>query len=176
MAIEDDDIVPVFDYCKKRVLVMGAGNILFGDDGFGPAVIEELQKRDDVPDDVYLMDIGTSARPILFNIVLSEKVPEAIIIIDSVTKGRGAGEVFEIDLDELPTEKSDDFQFHFVPTSNMLKDLRDEKGTQIIVIACEAEDIPEITMYMGLSDSVKAAVPVAADLVLKRARDVLEGR
>lgn len=28
---------------KKSVLVLGCGNILFGDDGFGPAVVEHLQ-------------------------------------------------------------------------------------------------------------------------------------
>ena len=44
MGTDDDEMEPIFKYCTKRILVMGAGNILFGDDGFGPAVVEELQK------------------------------------------------------------------------------------------------------------------------------------
>jgi coenzyme F420 hydrogenase subunit delta len=171
----DTEFDLVFSYCRKPILIMGAGNILYGDDGFGPAVIEELEKREDIPDEIHLLDIGSSARNILFNILLSEKIPETIILIDSVNKGRGPGEVFEIDIDELPVEKSDDFQFHLVPTSNMMKDLRDERGVNLVIIACEAVHIPEVDMFEGLSDELKAAVPVAADLAIKRAREALGG-
>ena len=31
------------DILKKPILILGCGNILFGDDGFGPAVIEHLE-------------------------------------------------------------------------------------------------------------------------------------
>jgi len=170
-----DDGGPVFDYCKKKVLVLGAGNILFGDDGFGPAVIEELERRK-LPKDIYVMDVGSSARGILFNILLSEKIPDVMIIVDSMTKEtakRKPGTVLEVGLEDLGAEKSDDFQFHYVPTSNMLLDLRDQKGMTVIIIACVVKEIPKEQMFMGLSDPVKAAVPVAADLVIKRAKDLL---
>jgi coenzyme F420 hydrogenase subunit delta len=173
--MSDEGFDLVFSYCRKPVLVMGAGNILYGDDGFGPAVIAELEARDDVPDHVHLLDVGSGARNVLFNIVISEKVPETIILVDSVLEGQGPGKVFEIDLEDLPVEKSDDFQLHLVPTSNMMKDLRDQRGVNLIIIACEAENIPEVDMYEGLTESMKAAVPVAADLVLKRAREAFDG-
>ena len=173
MSEEEFDLV--FSYCRKPVLVMGAGNILYGDDGFGPAVIAELETRDDVPDYVHLLDVGSGARNFLFNMVISEKVPGTIILVDSVLEGQGPGKVFEIDLDDLPVEKSDDFQLHLVPTSNMMKDLRDQRGVNLIIIACEAENIPEVDMYEGLTDSVRAAVPIAADLVLKKAREAHGG-
>jgi coenzyme F420 hydrogenase subunit delta len=169
-----DEKMPVFDYCKKKVLVMGAGNILFGDDGFGPAVIEELGRRK-LPKDIYILDVGSSARGILFNILLSDKIPKVLIIVDSMTKEtakKRPGTVLEVGLEDLGAEKSDDFQFHYVPTSNMLLDLRDQKGMTVIIIACVVKDIPKEQMFMGLSDPVKAAVPVAADLVLKRAADL----
>jgi coenzyme F420 hydrogenase subunit delta len=169
------DDLPVFDYCKKRVLVMGAGNILFGDDGFGPAVIEELEKRK-LPHDIYILDVGSSARGILFNILLSEKIPKVLIIVDSITKEtakKKPGTVLEVGLEGLGAEKSDDFQFHYVPTSNMLLDLRDNRGMTVIIIACVVKEIPKEQMFMGLSDPVKAAVPVAADMVLKRAKGLL---
>lgn len=172
--IEDADTAPVFDYCKEHVLIIGCGNPLFGDDGFGPAVIKELEGRPRL-EGIYLLDAGTSARNVLFNIMLSEKVPDAIVIIDSIGKGKGPGKVFELQMDELTVEKSDDFQFHFVPAGNMLRQIRDEKGVRVIIIACEAVTIPRETMYMGLSDEVRAAIPVAADLALKRASDILGG-
>jgi coenzyme F420 hydrogenase subunit delta len=36
---------------KKRVLVLGCGNILFGDDGFGVEVTRYLKDNPNVPDD-----------------------------------------------------------------------------------------------------------------------------
>jgi len=174
MAEEEFDLV--YPYCRKPVLVMGAGNILFGDDGFGPAVIEELEKRDDIPDFVHLLDVGSGARNFLFNIVISEKIPEIIILVDTVLEGQGPGKVFEIDLDDLPVEKSDDFQFHLVPTSNMMRDLKDQRGVNLIIIACEAENIPEVDMYEGLSDKVRAAVLIAADLIIKKAKEAYDGK
>ncbi len=170
-----DEEMGVFDYCKRRILVMGAGNILFGDDGFGPAVIEELGRRKGRPKDLYLLDVGSSARGILFNILLSEKIPEVLIIVDSMTRQKAKkkpGTVLEVGLEDLGAEKSDDFQFHYVPTSNMLLDLRDQRGMTVIIIACVVKEIPKEQMFMGLSDPVKAAVPVAADMVLKRAVDL----
>ena len=169
------DRLPVFDYCKKKILVMGAGNILFGDDGFGPAVIEELGRRK-LPKDIFLLDVGSSARGILFNILLSDKIPKVLIIVDSMTKEtvkKKPGTVLEVGLEGLGAEKSDDFQFHYVPTSNMLLDLRDNRGMTVIIIACVVKEIPKEQMYMGLSDPVKAAVPVAAGMVLKRAKGLL---
>lgn len=168
-----DDIDPVYSYCRKRFLVMGAGNPLYGDDGFGPEVIKELERRD-IPDDIHLMDVETSARNFIFNILISEVTPRAVIIVDSMSKGRGPGEVYEVDLDDLPTEKSDDFQFHFTATSNMLRELWTERGIRIVIIGCEAAYIPEVNMEMGLSEPVRAAVPVAADMVLRRAAELRE--
>jgi len=37
---------------QKSTLILGCGNTLFGDDGFGPAVIHFLEKHFKVPKDV----------------------------------------------------------------------------------------------------------------------------
>ena len=42
---------------EKSILVFGCGNILFGDDGFGPAVVNHLQEKYSLPDDVLVMDV-----------------------------------------------------------------------------------------------------------------------
>ena len=39
--------------------VLGLGNVLMGDDAFGPWVIEELLARWEFPEDVTLLDVGT---------------------------------------------------------------------------------------------------------------------
>jgi coenzyme F420 hydrogenase subunit delta len=46
----------------KSTLVFGWGNILFGDDGFGPAVVKYLQDNYPLPEEVLALDAGTSYR------------------------------------------------------------------------------------------------------------------
>ncbi len=164
LFLENMEKLPV--YCRKKILIAGCGNKLFGDDGFGPAVVEYLIKHHHVPDDVYLMDVGTGIRKILFTLTLSEARPEVIVIIDAVDKGRQPGEIFEISLEEIPEEKIDDFSIHQVPSSNLLKELQDYCSVTVRVMACQTEAIPE-TMQSGLSEPVKKAVPLMAKKIVE---------
>ena len=148
-------------YCRKEILIAGCGNILFGDDGFGPAVIDYLNDHYSIPENVCLHDVGTGIRKILFTITLSEPRPKVIVIIDAVDKGRNPGEYFEISLEEIPFEKIDDFSIHQVPSSNLLKELQDLCSVKVRVMACQIESIPE-TMQGGLSEPVQKAVSLTA--------------
>jgi len=130
------------DIPNKNVLVFGCGNILFGDDGFGPRVAEELLKSYHLPGNVGVINAGTSVRNILFDIVLSEKKPAKIIIIDAIDAGKTPGEIIELPIDEIPEKKIDDFSMHQLPTSNLLKELKDFCKVDVIIIACQVENIP----------------------------------
>lgn len=47
---------------SAEIIVVGCGNILFADDGFGPEVIKalgEYSKENPLPDNVMLIDAGT---------------------------------------------------------------------------------------------------------------------
>lgn len=161
------DVVP--EYAAKRVLILGVGNVLFGDDGFGPAAAEYLQKNCKVPNDVYVMDVGTGAGDILFNVALSSKKPKKIIILDSVNMKRKPGEVFQLSLDELPADRMSDFSMHFFPSPNALKELRDQMGVQVVIVACQAGKMPD-SVSPGLSEAVQKTLPKAAEMVLELAR------
>ena len=119
----NDPCIP--EMYRKRVLVLGCGNILFGDDGFGPEVVAHLEVHHTIPEDVCVADAGTSARKILFPILLDEQRPEHIIIVDAVDAGRRPGEIFEISVEDIPENKIDDFSLHQLPTSNLLRELKE---------------------------------------------------
>jgi len=153
-------------YCQKEILIAGCGNKLFGDDGFGPEVVEYLLSHYSIPNNICLLDVGTGIRKILFTISLSEPRPKVIVIIDAVDKGRKPCEIFEITLDEIPKEKIDDFSIHQVPSSNLLKELQDFCSVKVRVMACQIKTIPE-TMQSGLSKPVKKAVPLMAQRIVK---------
>ena len=150
----------------KPVLVLGCGNILFGDDGFGPKVIETLLESYQVSESAELIDVGCSVRKLLFNILLSEKRPEKIIIVDAFDVGIEPGQIFEIDIEDIPDNKIDDFSMHQMPTSNLLKELKDKTKIEIKVISCQPEFIPE-SVDMGLSAKVSSKIPEICDLVIE---------
>jgi len=151
------------DLFSKRILVLGCGNLLFGDDAFGPLVANRLNKEG-VPQDVAVIDAGTGVRDVLFDLLLLEKKPEKVIVIDAVDINRRKGEVFLLDLDAVPAVKTDDFSLHQVPTSNMLKELRDRCGVEVTVVGCQPDFIPA-EIRMEVSENVRSAIGGAADLV-----------
>jgi coenzyme F420 hydrogenase subunit delta len=156
------EILPAF--CKASRVVLGIGNVLFGDDGFGPAVIDRLTNHYHVPNDVYMMDVGTGARKLLFTLALSPHHPQEIIIVDAVDGGAGDGQVGEIRLEDLPSAKRDDFSLHQVPTSNLLQELQEIHHVKIMVIACDVGCVPQM-IQPGLSSQAEDAVIEAAQLL-----------
>ena len=146
---------------EKSIVVFGCGNILFGDDGFGPAVANHLLERYSIPNDVIIMDVGTSIRSILFDLILSEKKPQRIIIVDAVDKpGKKPGEVFEIPVEEIPENKTFDFSLHQFPTVNLLAELGNHTGIEVKIIVAQTKDIPD-TVRPGLSKVMHGALAEA---------------
>lgn len=143
---------------KKSVLIFGCGNILWGDDGFGPAVIARLKEHYQLPEEVLAMDVGTSIRDILFDLVLSDKKPKKIFIIDAVDyPDRKPGEVFEIPVEGIPEKKTSDFSLHQFPTVNMLQELKEHSPIKIKILVAQVQSIPD-EVKPGLTPVMEAAV------------------
>ncbi len=146
---------------NESVLILGCGNTLFGDDGFGPAVVERLLKDHDLPAGVLAMDVGTSVREVLFDLLLSQTKPRRIIVLDAVEhEGRQPGEIFEIDVDQISPEKTADFSLHQFPTVNMLKELQDHFPIEVTILVAQVQDLPE-EVRPGLSPAMEKAVTQA---------------
>ena len=154
------------EFCRKPTLILGCGNMLFGDDGFGCALVEHLEAHVRVPDEVCLLDVGTGVRKLLFTLCLSPVRPHRLLILDGVDRARPPGEVFEIDLGEIPAEKLDDFSIHHVPTTNLLRDLHEHCGVEVRVLACQTGPLPD-AVRPGLSEAMRAALPRAAAWVAR---------
>jgi coenzyme F420 hydrogenase subunit delta len=153
-------------------LIFGCGNVLIGDDGFGPRVIDHLQRHYDLPEQVTALDVGTSIRDILFDLLLSPRKPRRIFIVDAVSQsGRAAGELFELPLQQIPHDKINDFSLHQFPSVNLLLELKEFGGVDVRVLAAQTRHIPE-TVQPGLSAEVQAAIPRACDWLLERLQRV----
>jgi len=156
------------------VLILGCGNVLFGDDGFGCELVQHLESRRPVPEHVCLLDAGTGVRKLLFTLCLSPVRPRRILILDAVDMGQTPGAWFEIDPGEIPVVKLDDFSLHQIPTSNLLRELQEQTGVEVRVLACQTGPLPD-HVCPGLSEPVRDAVPQAAGWVEREYFDAAGG-
>lgn len=72
---------------RVRVLVLGIGNILWADEGFGVRVLEALDAGHTFPDDVTLLDGGTQG---LYLLPYLEEA-DGVVIVDAVDFGSAPG-------------------------------------------------------------------------------------
>ncbi|MBU1565425.1 MAG: hydrogenase maturation protease [Proteobacteria bacterium] len=144
---------------ENKTMIFGCGNLIMGDDGFGPAVIEQLQKHYDLPVGVQAIDAGTCVREYLFDFLLMEEGrPEKIIVLDAVDfTDRQPGEVFEILPEQIPAKKIHDFSLHQFPTVNLLQELAENTGIKVQILAAQIKFIPE-EIAPGLSPVMTHAV------------------
>lgn len=70
-----------------RAAVLGLGNVLMGDDGFGPAVVEALRARYEVPRSVELLDAGTPGLELLSLV----QGLDHLVLVDTVETGDPPG-------------------------------------------------------------------------------------
>jgi len=154
------------EFCQRSTLVLGCGNILFGDDGFGCALVDYVESHHRVPDDVCMLDVGTGVRKLLFTLCLSPVRPRRLLVVDALDAGRSVGETFEIDPADIPPIKLDDFSMHQIPTSNLLRELQEDCGVEVRVLACQTGPLPE-EISPGLSPAVEAALPHAAEWLVR---------
>lgn len=140
------------------VLLFGCGNSLFGDDGFGPAVIEALLSQYQLPDHVRAEDVGTSIRDILFDLLLSPQKPKKLLIVDAADQGgRSPGELYELPLDQIAVNKVNDFSVHHFPSLNLLQELSVGGGVEVKMLAVQIKHIPT-EVEPGLSPEVQEAI------------------
>ena len=85
-----------------KLLILGVGNPMMGDDGFGIAMVEELA-REDLPDGVEVVDGGTGGLGLVSLIEEAERV----LILDTADMGKPPGTVIEFAPDQVRNMASD---------------------------------------------------------------------
>jgi coenzyme F420 hydrogenase subunit delta len=157
----------IYDFLKKPIFILGCGNVLFGDDGFGPAVVNYLETHYSIPENVLVQDMGTSIQEFLFDLLIAPQKPKRIFIVDALSQpGRTPGELFEIDLSLFPQKKISGRPAHQFPSLNQLQELGGLTGAVIRILVVQSQPLPE-TVLPGLSQAVQEAVPRACDWLMQ---------
>lgn len=147
-----------------RILVLGIGNILWADEGFGVRVLEALDRDYVFPDNVTLLDGGTQG---LYLLPYLEEA-DGLVIVDAVDYGLPPGTLHVLVDDQVPAvlaaRKVSLHQTGFQEILGLLA-LRDCTPSRIVLVGVQPELLDDYGG--GLTDTVAAQVAPAAARVVK---------
>jgi len=146
-----------------NILLLGIGNVLWADEGFGVRVIERLQKGYRFPDQVNVMDGGTQG------VYLVEHVQAAdvLIVFDAIDYGLPPGTLKRIENDDVPNflgaKKMSLHQTGFQEVLAMAQMLGNHPQ-HLLLIGVQPEELDD---YGGsLRPIVKAQIQPAIDMAI----------
>ncbi len=146
----------------SRVLVAAVGNVLRGDDGFGPAVAARLPP---LPEGAEVIETGIGGVALLQELLAS---CDGLILIDAVDRGAPPGTVFLIEPEVGEAEHVPDL--HLANPERVLT-MAKALGClppRVLIVGCQPADVDELDER--LSPPVERAVEVAA----KRVREAVD--
>jgi hydrogenase maturation protease len=83
---------------SERILILGIGNVLWADEGFGVRRVEAMAGRFRLPDNVRLLDGGTQGLYLLPDL----EEADALIVFDAVDYGLPPGTLKVVEGEEVP--------------------------------------------------------------------------
>ena len=150
----------------ERVTVVGVGNVMRGDDGFGVEVVRRLRELG-APPNVQLIEAGEV--PESFLGVIRRFRPTHILFVDAAIQGLSPGELRLLDpRDELGLPIST----HKIPLRLLCEYVERTIGSKTAILAAQPE---QVGFREGLSDPVRRGVEEAADVIHRALGERLGG-
>lgn len=143
-----------------RTLILGVGNILLRDEGFGVHVIKAMEGSA-LPKGSDLLDGGTAALDILNHITDYQR----LIVIDAVRGGERPGSIYRFTPDDLTPESKLLTSVHQIDLLDVLR-MADALGcmpASVVIIGVEPK---AIGVGLELSPELQARVSQVAELAL----------
>ncbi|WP_076364946.1 HyaD/HybD family hydrogenase maturation endopeptidase [Phaeovulum vinaykumarii] len=150
------------------MLVLGIGNLLWADEGFGPRALEALAGQYAFPDHVRLLDGGTQG---MYLLPFLEEA-DALLILDAVDFGLPPGKLVVRRDAEVPAFLgAKKMSLHQTGFQEVLAtaDLLGRLPRRITLIGCQPEELEDYGG--GLRASVAARIPEAISAVLSELAD-----
>ncbi len=146
------------------VTVLGVGNIVLRDEGFGVRVVQQLAADYDGPDEVQILDGGTLGMELLRFLEGTEK----LLILDAV-KGASPGKLYRFSGDEVKGHFKDKLSAHEIGISDILTlfELTEKSLPEVIVLGASPM---ELEAGLDLSPVLSALVPEAERMAVDELR------
>jgi len=150
----------------KDINVIGLGNLLYGDEGFGVAALEMFREATHFPSSVHCIDGGTQGIYLLDYIESSD----AVIIFDALIPLDYDRRVYVYRNDELPAFIHRKMSSHQMGLSEMLG-IAKLHGRMPLEIALIGVPPRELELNVGLSTEISLLLPEAVE----QARALVDG-
>ena len=146
----------------NEITVLGIGNIILSDEGFGVRVVEYLKNKYTFPDNVALIDGGTLGVELTQFITGTKK----LLVIDSINGGKEAGTLFHLEGDEIRAHFSEKLSAHEVGIQDVLTmlELTGKPVPEVIVIGAQPFSLEA---GIDLTPQMQVLLPTIADEALK---------
>ncbi|MBQ9479871.1 MAG: HyaD/HybD family hydrogenase maturation endopeptidase [Selenomonadaceae bacterium] len=150
----------------KEITVLGVGNLILTDEGFGVHVINYLNEHYEFPDNVQLVDGGTLGMELTHFITGTKR----LLIVDAVDGGLEPGMIYRLSGDELKAHFRQKISAHEVGIEEVLTllELTGRPIDQVIVLGAQPFDM---NAGVGLSEGMEKILPT----VVERAIEILHG-
>ncbi len=144
-----------------RAVVLGIGNTILTDEAAGVRAVELLEQRYRVPDNVLVIDGGTSGMEMIED--LSDL--DFLIVIDVVKTGAAPGTVVKIAGQEIPVFFRRKLSPHQIGLPDVLASLEllDAMPKEIIVLGVEPISLE---LGMEMTATIAAKVPELVDMAV----------
>lgn len=150
----------------NRILVLGIGNILWADEGFGVRAVEEFHRRYAVPDNVTILDGGTQG---LYLVNYLEEA-DRLIVFDAIDYGLEPGQLKVVRDEEVPrftgAKKMSLHQTGFQEVISAA-DLLGRCPKHLVLIGCQPLDLEDWggPLTHPVRDQIAPAIEVACDVL-----------
>lgn len=153
---------------SPRILVLGIGNILWADEGFGVRAVEQFHRSYEVPDNVTILDGGTQG----LYLVQFVNEHDRLIVFDAIDYGLEPSTMKIVEDDEVPKfTGAKKMSLHQTGFQEVLSaaDLMGHYPERLTLIGCQPLDLED---WGGpLTAPVKAVIPAAVDTAVRVLRD-----
>lgn len=149
-----------------KILVLGIGNILWADEGFGVRALELFHQMFEAPENVSLLDGGTQG------LYLVQFVQEAdhLLVFDAIDYGLESGTLKLVRDDEVPKfTGAKKMSLHQTGFQEVLSaaDLLGDYPEKLALIGCQPEDLEDWggPLTVPVREKLQAAAKLAAQIL-----------
>lgn len=150
----------------QKIVILGVGNLLLSDEGFGVHVANELMKLD-LPQGVSVVEGGTEGFKLLNVITEADR----LIVIDAVKGGGAPGSIYRFDIKDVrnfpSAYKTSVHQIGILEVINLSGLIGKTPETTIIGVEPKS-----LEMGMELSPEIKARIPRIIELIFDELKNL----
>jgi len=145
---------------KYTVTILGLGNLLFKDEGFGVHFVREFQGKYRLPENVAVIDGGTLGYMLMDEICQTEH----LVVVDTVRADDEPGSIYRFSPEAIPLQVHYNVSAHEVEFLDVLSKAEMlGEAPETVIIAVVPEDIAGTGIE--LTPSVRACLPKVEALV-----------